>query len=70
MVMVQPNKETIFTFDGSTNFFIVLMFFSLIFLFFSHGWIPDEICGNADEMLTSEECGGETTPPRDVSTNI
>ncbi len=32
-------------------------------LIFSHDWIPDEICGNSDEMLTSEECGGETPPP-------
>ncbi len=34
MVMVQPNKETIFTCDGSTCFFIVLMFFPLFSPFF------------------------------------
>ncbi len=44
--------------------------FPLLFLFFFHGWIADEICGNADEMPTNEECGGETHPhpPRDIPT--
>ncbi len=42
MVMVQPNKETIFTFDGSTRFLLFLCFFPcfpLLFKFFFHGWI-------------------------------
>ncbi len=46
-------QGTIFTFDGSTSFFIVLMFFPLFspffFNFFFHGWIAAEICGNADK---------------------
>ncbi len=73
MVMVQPNMETIFTFDGSTSFFIVLMFspcFPFLFLFFFHAWIADEICANADEMPTGEECGGETPVPHPLATSL
>ncbi len=62
MVIIQPNKETIFTFDGSTSFFIVLMFFPLFssfsFKFFSMAGSPMKFA----EMPTSEECG-EDTPP-------
>ncbi len=38
--------------------YVFLPVLPLPFLFFSHGWITDEICRNA----TSEECGGETPP--------
>ncbi len=72
MVMVQPNKETIFTFNGSTSFFIVLMFFLLLFYVFSMAGLPMKFT----EMLTSEECGegvettAHTPPPRDVSISL
>ncbi len=70
--MVQPKKKLFLLSTAVQLFFFVLMFFpcfSLLFLFFFHGCIADEIYGNADEMPTSEECGGETLaiPPRDVS---
>ncbi len=44
-------------------------FFPFFFYFFFSWLDRDEICGNADEMPTSEECGGARTtlPPRDVS---
>ncbi len=63
MVMVQLDKETIFTFNGSTSFFYCSYVFSpvfpLLFLFFFHGWIAMKFA----EMPTSEECGVRQPPP-------
>ncbi len=56
-------QENYFYFCQQYKFFYCSYVFSLLFLFFFHGWIVDEICENADEMLTSEECGGELPQP-------
>ncbi len=47
--------------------YVFFLVFPLLFFIFFHGWIVDEICGNADEMLTSEECVGEPPPPLTTS---
>ncbi len=39
------------------NIVLPMHFLRQRFFIFFHGWIPDEIYGNADEMRASEECG-------------
>ncbi len=48
MAMVQPNKETIFTFDGITSSYVFSPYF------FSMAGSPMKFA----EMPTSEECEG------------
>ncbi len=69
--MVQPNKETIFTFDGNASFFIVLMFFPLFLNFFpwlDRRWNLQRCRRNADKWRMWG--GWHTPPPRDVSTLV
>ncbi len=69
MIIVQLNKETIFTFDGSTHFFIVLMFFPCFSpsFFIIFPWLDR---GNADKIPTSEECEGVRHPPHPLATSL
>ncbi len=71
MVVVQPNKETIFTFNGSTSFFIVLMFFPFFLYFFYMAGSPMKFAEMPTKCRWVKNVRGEwdtpTPPPRDVS---
>ncbi len=58
MVMVQRNKETIFTFGGSTHFLLFLCFFHFFLNFFS-------MAGSRKCRQVKNWTG--TPPPHDVS---